>query len=202
MKAQMFLIGIIIIITALILFRNLLEIYSTIEEKRYQEPILYSRQLENIKREYQYAIGLSTLQTKINESAIAYLSNFSSYLRDGKSGFYALYLFIFVNSTNQRFSVTLGNFMHNKMNVTLNVTDSTPSSVSWMLDDKFNLTSEFQANVNGTINITLNYQLRNDNIKEKIQIESDKKMVYCFFDLSFENDDLLVRKKYVYNKTY
>ena len=202
-KGQIFLAGAVILLVGLIVLRNLLGVYGTIEEKRYQESLLYDDQLMNIKNEYQYIVGISTLQSNVNESAVNYLSNFSNYLRNEISDFRVLYLFVFVNGSNQKYSITLGNFLNDKINATVSVSDSTPSNISiGSMNDKSNSTNEFQSNVNGTVNITLGYQIKNLTITEMIPITSNKNITYGLFDITLNAKDLMVRTKYVCNRTW
>ena len=202
-KGQIFLAGAVILLVGLIVLRNLLGVYGTVEEKRYQESLLYDDQLMNIKNEYQYIVGISTLQSNVNESAVNYLSNFSNYLRNEISDFRVLYLFVFVNGSNQKYSITLGNFLNDKINATVNASDSTPSNISiGFMNDKSNSTNEFQSNVNGTVNITLGYQIKNLTITEMIPITSNKNITYGLFDVALNAKGLMVRTKYVCNRTW
>lgn len=202
-KGQIFLAGAVILLVGLIVLRNLLGVYGTVEEKRYQESLLYDDQLMNIKNEYQYIVGISTLQSNVNESAVNYLSNFSNYLRNEISDFRVLYLFVFVNGSNQKYSITLGNFLNDKINATVSASDSTPSNISiGSMNDKSNSTNEFQSNVNGTVNITLGYQIKNLTITEMIPITSNKNITYGLFDVALNAKGLMVRTKYVCNRTW
>ncbi len=202
-KGQMFVIGAILIVIGLIMLKNLLGIYSTAEEKRYQESIIIDKQLRNVKDEYKYIVATAAVQADANASGISYLSNFSNFIRndfDSK----IVYMFVYANGTTQRFSITVGNFIDDKINVTVNATNSNPAGYLYgNMNDKTNLTREFNATINGTINVTLTYIYRSGNFTERIPVNvSTRNLAAGFFDISLEDSSLYIRSKETYNWTY
>ena len=199
-KGQMFVIGAILILIGLIVLKNLLGVYSTAEEKRYQESVILDKQLRNIRDEYKYIIATASMQNDANASGISYLSNFSSLIRNDMNG-RIVYMFIFANGTTQKFSVNVGNFVNDKINVTVNATSSNPNGyVYGSMDDKANLTKEFNATINGTINVTLKYLYRNINFTEMVPVNvSTKSRAAGFFDITLEGSDIYVRSKETYS---
>src|SRR3989344_5275074 len=196
MKGQFFIIAAIIIIVAFILLRNSLSIFDTLSEKRFVESSLVNKQAKNILSEYEYLSGVASLQSNVNRSAIDYLYNFSTFLRNERS-IEILYVFVYMNDSNDRYSVTVGNFLNDNINITVNASTSSPGQVSFLLNDKKNTTSHFSATISGTINITLT-QKRIDTITtERFTIDSRKNMTASFFDLTLiENTEIRVKSVY------
>jgi hypothetical protein len=197
-KGQFFIIGAIIILVGFIMLRNLF-VYPSIEEKRSLESSLVDRYLDNIAKEYRNIVGLASLQSDVNSSGIAYLSNFSFFIRDGIES-RILYVFVYLNSSS--YSVTVGNFLNDKINVTITATGSTPGSYSiGVLNDKTNQTREFVAN-SDTIELTLTYNRIGSEFNETIPIKKTNSFVQGFFDISLEEDDIFLRKIDLYNRTW
>ncbi len=202
-KGQMFVIGAILILIGLIVLKNLLGVYSTAEEKRYQESVILDKHLRNVRDEYKYIIATASMQNDANASGISYLSNFSSLIRNDMDS-KIVYMFIFANGTTQKFSVNVGNFVNDKINVTVNATNSNPNGyVYGGMDDKTNLTREFNATINGTINVTLKYLHRNINFTETVPMNvSTKNLAAGFFDITLVGSDIYVRTKETYNRSF
>lgn len=195
-KGQMFLIASILIIIALIALKNLFGIYATAEEKRFGESSQLDKELRNVKNEYRYILEVAALQNDANASGIDYLYNFSNLLRNDNAK--TLYLFVFNNGSNQRFSATVGNFLNDKINVTLNATNADSLGFNFVVNDKKNVTKIFQASINGTVNLTLKYE-RQENTTEEFKITTNKNQVFGFFDIQLEDSRLFLRSKDVYN---
>jgi hypothetical protein len=188
MKGQMFIIASVMILLGLIMLKNIIGIYATIEEKQHQEMNIMDKQLRNIKSEYERILGLAALDTA---SGTKYISNFSS-LVPGKK----LYLLIQINGSV--FNVTVGNFFDDKINCTLGATDSSPSEYFvGTLNNKEYTTREFHAAAN-KINITLGYDRQGLRITETIPIDVSKDFMVGFFDIALEKKDMLVRTKEIY----
>ena len=198
-KGQLFIVGAIIVLVGFIMLHNLFT-YSSIEEKRFLESSLLDKYSGNVVNEYKNIVGLSSMQSNINKSGIDYLSNFSFFIRDGIES-RILYVFVFLNSS--KYSVTVGNFLDDKINATISATDSTPDGYSiGVLDDKTNQTREFITNTNGTIELTLTYNKMGVEFNETIPIRSGNNFVQGFFDISLEEDDIFLRKIGMYNRTW
>jgi len=194
-KGQMFIAAAIVMIVGLFVMKNLFSLYTTVEEKRYQETLLVGKHMDNIKREYEQIIRTAAMQNDVNGSGMLYLSNFSNYLGGEMNDFKVLYVFVCVNHSSQKYSVTVGNFLKDKINVTVNVTDSTPSSANAEINDKRNTTWEFQGNLVGA-NITLVYDYQNSRTVERFPIYTNKNLTSGFFDIILENDVFLRKKVY------
>lgn len=201
-SGQMFIIGAILILIALIAVKNLLGVYSTFEEKRFEETLNMDKQIRNLKNEFGYILGIASLQSDINLSGIRFFYNFSDFVVndiDAK----VLYAFVFVNSTNQQFGVTVGNFLKDAINVTINATNSSPSGYTFTINNNVNVSRQFSSNINGTVNITLAYTQQNENITERFSmLASTQRFVAGFFDITVESKDEFVRSKEVYNRTW
>jgi len=205
-KGQMFVIAGIIILIGFFLLRGVFSIYSTIEEKRFQETMILDKQLKNIYHEYEKTLAVSRIQTNPNNTAITNLYDFSNYLRN-EEDIEILYVFVYVNNT--AYSVTVGNFLNDRINVTVNGTTSTPASAAiGVMDDKTNATRNFAADItSGTVNITVTYQLRNENITERFPVRiglttQERSMMQGFFDIKLKSKDDFIRIKNTYNLTW
>ncbi len=201
-KGQMFVIAAILILVALIAIKNLLGMYATFEEKRFEETFTLDKQMKNIKNELRYTAGIASLQSDANLSGIRFLYNFSNFTvndMDAK----LLYAFVFVNASTQEFGITVGNFMKDTINVTVNATNTTQPGYAFTINNSINVSRQFNSNINGTINITLTYSKQNENITERFPIlASTQRYVGVFSDIILESRDEFVRSKDVYNRTW
>lgn len=201
-KGQFFLIAAIFILMGIIIIKDIIGFFEIGEERRFHESTFLNKNLKNIKNEYRYLIGLSSMQSDVNSSGIIKLWNFTNLIRDSINS-KILYVYIFTNGTNQKYSITVGNFLNDRINVLINVTNSTiPSYFFGLMNDKTNNTKEFQSNINDTINIILTYDTQTEQTIEKFSINPSKNSVTCFFDITLYNDNLLVRMKDIYNRTW
>jgi len=201
-SGQMFIIASILIVTALLALKNLLGVYSTFEEKRFEETLDLDSQLKNIKNEFGYILGIAALQNDVNGSGIRFFYNFSNFIANDIDA-RILYVFVFVNSSNQAFGVTTGNLLREAINVTINATNSTPTGYTFIMNSSFNTSREFQSSINGTINITLTYSRQNSNITERFPIlVSTIRSAAIFVDARVHGENAFVRAKEIYNKTW
>lgn len=199
----MFLICAVLIVVALIMLRTLFGIYATIEEKRAEESVILDKQLRNLKKEYGYLAGIGSMQPNPNASATQYLTNFSSFLRDD-TDIKVLYLYVFVDGTSQRYSVTVGNYLKDTINATVNVTSSSTTGYAYgNINDRENATTQFSATANGTVTVNLTYLLRTDNMTETVPINvSTSNFTLILADITLGSGDAVVRAKEVYNRTW
>ncbi len=187
-KGQMFIIASIIILLGLIMLKNIIGIYATVEEQQHQETDISDKQLINIKSEYERILGLATFSPA---SGLDYLSSFS-FLVPGKK------LYIYVRINGSAFNVTVGNFLDDKINCTLRATSSSPSEYFiGVLNNKAYATREFQA-LSNNINLTLSYEQQGSSIIETIPIDVSKDFIIGFFDIAIEKKGMLVRTKEIY----
>ena len=199
MKGQFFIIAAVIILIGFILLRNSLGIFDTLAERRIVESSMMNKQAINIMNEYKYLAGTASLQNDVNKNAIDYLYNFSSYLRDDRN-VEILYVFVYMNDSANTYSVTLGNFLNDNINASINVTASTPQSVNFTLNNKKNATYNFAVSSDGIISINLTYRRIDTLVTERLSIDSRKNMTSSFFDITLiENNK--IRIKDVYNVT-
>ena len=194
-KGQMFVAAAVVIIVGLLLMKNLFSLYSTVEEKRHQESLLPGNRLDNIEKEYEYILGISAMQGG-RGNGVEYLSNFSNYLRDDTNDFEGLYVFVVTNSSSHTYSITVGNFLRDKINATINVTDSTPTMVGAEIGDRLNHTWEFQSSAM-QVNITLIYDFQNSRMIEQFSVNTGKNVTFGFFDIMLQSD-LFLRKQFQY----
>ncbi|MBI5347019.1 MAG: hypothetical protein HZB66_00215 [Candidatus Aenigmarchaeota archaeon] len=197
MKGQVFLIGAIIILIAIVLLKNLYSIYDTLEEKRWVESGDIEKKIKNIIREYGYSAGIATVQKSVNAEYLNELSVFLGNDTDIES----LYIFAYANGT--RYDVTVGNFLGERINATVNATNSTPASYAFgVLEDKTNLTASFVSGINGSITLTLSYTAENKIVNENIILAIANNSMVSFFDVKLKENDLWLRSKDVFNRTW
>lgn len=198
----MFIIASILMLIAMIMMKNLLGIYATFEEKSFSETFILDKQLNNLKGEYTYLAGFTSLQGNANQSGITYMYNFSNFTT-GDISAKVLYVYVFGNGSSQRYSVTVGDFISDEINITLNATSSTPTGFTFTLGSRTNATYEFGSNTNGTVNITLRYTHRNENTTEQFPVLiSTSNVVAGFFDITVSSAGQFVRSKSIYNRTW
>ena len=198
----MFIIASILMLVSMVALKNLLGIYATFEEKRFSESFTLDKELNNLRSEYRYLAGLTSLQGNVNLTGINHLYNFTNFTTSGIDA-KVLYLYIFNNGSTQRYSVTAGNFIDDEINITLNATSSTPPGFLFTLGSRANATREFNASINGTVNITLRYTQQTANITEIFPVQiSTANMVAGFFDITLSSGTQFVRSKSIYNRTW
>ncbi|MBI2578160.1 MAG: hypothetical protein HYW26_00460 [Candidatus Aenigmarchaeota archaeon] len=202
----MFVIAGLIILIAFFLLRGVFGIYNTLEEKRFQETMILDKELRNIYHEYEKIIIVSRVQGNANSSAIANLADFSTFLR-GEEDIEILYALVSVNNT--KYTVTVGNFLNDNINVTVNATDSTPSSAAMgIVNDKTNASASFTSSVSsGVVNVTLIYARRSDNVIEAIPARiapptQEKSALHGFFDIKLKSREDFLRIKNTFNATW
>jgi hypothetical protein len=197
MKGQFFIIAAVIMILTLILLKNSFGIFDTLSEKRFVESSSENKQLKNILSEYRYILGIASLQSSPNVSAANYMSNFSSFLRNDRN-IEILYAVAYIDDSTNTYTVTVGNYVGDRLNVTLNVTGSTPVSVNFTVNDRQNVTMNFSASVNNVINITMIHRRIDTLTTERFSIDSRRNMTMGFFDITL-TDDTKIRIKDIYD---
>ena len=194
---QMSIIAAVFIVIGLILLKNLLGIYATLEEKRMQEANIVSKNLGNIKGEY----GNMAAMPSLNSSVMEYLYNFTDLIR-GDMDASILYLYVFSNASAQRYSVTLGNFMKGRINATVNATGTTYEF--GVMSDKRNSTTDFSFTADGTVNVTLQYAINGANVTEefRVPVSTTRNSAFGFFDIQLTVADITVRSKEIFNRSW
>lgn len=201
-SGQMFILAAILIVVALVGIKNLLGVYSTFEEQRFEETFNMDKQIKNIKNEMKNAGGIATLQNDVNLSGINFLYNFTNFTVSDINA-KILYAFVFANASNQIYGVTIGNFLKDTINITLNATNSSQTGYTFMINNSVNVSRQFNSNINGTINITLTYTKQNENVTERFPVlVSTQKSVALFFDIQLSRSNEFIRAKDVYNRTW
>ena len=194
-KGQIFLAAAIVIVVGLVIMKSIFSLYAVVEEKRHEDTMLNEQRISNLKHEYEYAVGIAAMQADVNSSGILYLANFSNYIRSETTDVRVFYVFMHANSTSHKYSVTAGNFLKDKINLTVNTTDS-PLGVNYELNDKANKTWEFQG-IADEVNITVTYDYRNSQVRDMLAISTNKNFTSGFFDIIIQND-VFLEKKVVY----
>jgi hypothetical protein len=197
-KGQLFIVGAIVFIIGFIVLKNLF-VYPEIEERRFVESSILGKYSNNIANEYRNIVGLSSLQPDVNKSGIDYLSNFSFFIRDSIES-NILYVFVFLNSST--YSVTVGNFLDDEINVTINATNSDPDGYHiGVMQDKTNQTREFTA-LSESSELTLTYNKLGTEFNETVPLTAGNNFVQGFFDITLRESDLMIRKISMYNRTW
>ncbi len=198
----MFILAAVLVVSGIVLVFNVIGVPAITEEKKFQDTRMLDKTAKNIMSEYMFTLGIATLYTKPNESASDFISNLSSYIRDDidSSIFYSI---VFVNGTNQAYSINLGNYIDSSTGVTVNATNSTPSSSTISMNDRTNPTLYFSSNINGTVNITIAYAKGSHQIVEIFPITvSSKNLLQGFFDITVKDRGFSINLKEIYNRTW
>jgi len=199
-KGQMFMIAGILILVGFLMIRNLLSVYQTVEEKMSEESGLVDKQIKNIIKEYEMIVGVGSLQSDPNQSTLNYLVNFTKYLKNDMT-IEVLFMYAFYDNTTGNYTVNIGNFLDDKINCTINTTNPANSD-TFDLEDEENYTKEFSA-TSSSSDITLSYGFRGNNRKEKITVlTGNQNFTIGFFDVTIIKDNIIMRAKQTYNRTW
>jgi len=196
-KGQFFIIAAIIITVMLVMIRTLISAYSAAEITTHEETKILGRQLENIKGEYEYIVGTASMQNDVNSSLSQNLANFSSYIRDQLDS-EILWVAIYFNSSNQNYSVIVGNFLQDNIEINLTISNSTSHTEAISLGDKSIGSRSF--NITGDVNLTLSYALKDESREDIISFTLSDNSTIGFFDISLLSDNLKVRTKDLYER--
>ncbi|MCD6092605.1 MAG: hypothetical protein J7J38_01120 [Candidatus Aenigmarchaeota archaeon] len=196
-KGQFFIIAAIIITVTLVMIRTLISAYSAAEITTHEETKILGRQLENIKGEYEYIVGTASMQNDVNSSLSQNLANFSSYIRDQLDS-EILWVAIYFNSSNQNYSVIVGNFLQDNIEINLTISNSTSHTEAISLGDKSIGSRSF--NITGDVNLTLSYALKDESREDIISFTLSDNSTIGFFDISLLSDNLKVRTKDLYER--
>jgi len=200
-KGQYFIIATVFILIAIILIKGMFGLFDIARERQFHEGVYLEKNLENIAKEYEYLVGVTSLQNNPEEWGISSIWNFTNFIR-AQIDSRMLYVFVVSNRTSNRYYVTVGNFLKDRITARVNVTNSTTLGGSFgTMDDKKNSTLEFTPSINGTINITITYNIKTEEIVEKFFISTPSDFVSGFFDITLESRNFIVRTKEVYNRT-
>lgn len=192
-KGQMFLIGGILVLIAIIMIKNLFVVYQTIETKRSEETIIVDRNLENILREYEYTLGLSSLSDDPNQTIYTNLNNFNDYIEDD----FNTQIFIaysFYNKSSENCTFTVMNELGEDINISIN------DQSSFVLDNN-DLHSEI-IQMSSDSNITIDYTFNEYTRNETILIDVSSNITKGFFDIAIKSNNNLFRTKSIYNRTW
>lgn len=201
-KGQMFIIAAIFIVVAIVLISNMVGSFQLSEENRFQETMYMEKQVKNLINEYRNVVGVAAQQQDGNVSGMEYMRNMSLMARDDFDAA-IVYVFIYANGTNQKYSVTIGNFLQDRMNVTFNATNTNPGGRLITIDDKVNETREYEGTANGTVEINITYTSENVETIERFNITtSTSDQAFGFFDVTVRDSGFFVRQKEIYNWTW
>jgi len=188
-KGQMFIIATLFIIVIIVLIRNMVGTLEISEENRFQESRLIEKNLRNAQNEFRDA----------NQSGMDYMRNLSLQMRSDMD-IQIIYIYAVSNNSNNKYSVTMGNYLQDRMNITFNATNSNPGGRIFIIEDKANLTREYTSSVNGTISINVSYTAQNQDTAEKFNITSNTKSnIFLFTDITVRSNEFFVRGKDFYN---
>ena len=208
MKGQMFLLASVIIVLGLISIGNLLGIYKTVEETRLQESLMLDKQLRNIKAEYESIAAAARLGNDVNGSAIRYLSNFSGLLRN-TADVEVFYVFAYFNASDKNYSLTIGNYLKDSINVTVNASSSDPAGIFiGVIDDRKNETRTSAHTItssplSGTVLVNVTYTIKGSNVMEAVPVTiSNRNYLILLYDIKVKEGNDFVSVKDTYNVTW
>lgn len=199
MKGQMFMVGVIVIVVALILMRNVFSMQPTIEVKRFEESSFFPNAMDNVHNELKNMVGFEEYSDRDD-----IFTNFSSLLREEK--YMTLgYTYSYFNSSSGNFSVEVGNFFDDIMKtVVINATNSTPLGYSvGDISDQQAVSRNFTADINGTINVTVSY-IMGESYTYKYYVEASSEEDYAsgYFDVIISDDTRFLRRMSTYNRSW
>ncbi|MFH0949177.1 MAG: hypothetical protein V1802_01690 [Candidatus Aenigmatarchaeota archaeon] len=149
------------------------------------------RQMENILNEYESLTFMPAEKERIFNAT----SNFSSYLRKNLD-INMFYVLVFPNATDQKYYISIGNFLDVDVQVTLNITSPNEEHRFTMKDE--NITErkfEFITSGNPVI-IKINYIAAGKNSNETIIFDTNRNNTRTgFFDISMNSVMKLHSKK-------
>jgi hypothetical protein len=201
-KGQLFIIAAVFIVAGLVLIFGVLSSPPVVEEKKFQDVRQLDKNARNVLNEYRYAAGVATLNSPANASLRTYMANLSDYYRrELDSGI--LYAAVVANGSTQRFSVGVGNYLSDRVNMSVNATDASPAGVQFVLSDKTDTVIDFAATANATINVTLDYAAGTRRVVERFAVNvSARNFMLLFSDITLRDGTLELRIKDTYNRTW
>ena len=137
------------------------------------------------------------MQNDVNSSLSQNLANFSSYIRDQLDS-EILWVAIYFNSSNQNYSVIVGNFLQDNIEINLTISNSTSHTEAISLGDKSIGSRSF--NITGDVTLTLSYTLKDESREDIISFTLSDNSTIGFFDISLLSDNLKVRTKDLYER--
>lgn len=201
MKGQYFIIGAVFIVIGIITIKGMIGFFDVASEKGFNEDNTFDNNIENIKNEYRYIAGISTMQNDINYSGVTYLENFTNVLKNSLN-IKILYIYIYTNGSTNEYAVTVGNFINDRINLLVNVTDSTSlGHLFGLTDPNKNVTAFFTSSGGGIVNVTVTYDTQTDQIYEFFIVNTSRTSVILFTDTTIYNDNILIRSKDIFNRT-
>jgi hypothetical protein len=203
MKGQLFLIATIITIMMLFSLAGIFTIFKTGQEKVSLESEITDSKLDNIINEYKNIAGLASIDPDVNGTAIYKLADFAEFIRTD-TGAKSLYAFAASNSSDALYSVTVGNYLGERINLTINTTGSTPEIYTInTTEDRSNVTREFSWSTQALVNITLNYTSSSGNTIERFVLNlSSMNATAAFFHVEIETNDIFLVSKETYNRSW
>jgi hypothetical protein len=195
----MFFIAAIFMIIGFVVLAGMLALPEITQEKLFHETSYIDRNLQNIQREYERTVVITTSQPVSNRSDFVY--NFSRLVRSDLNS-RIIYAMIVANGSSQRFSATMGNFMQDRITGNITIPGATPGSASFNLGDMQNASFGF-AGTNTTFAVFLNYTMQNANFREVFYFsDSTRNYAALFQDIQIGEGDYFVRSKSTYNRTW
>jgi hypothetical protein len=201
MKGQYFIIGAVFIVLGIITIKGMVGFFDVASEKGFNEDNTFDSNIENIKNEYRYIAGVSTMQNDINYSGITYLENFTNLIRNSLDA-KVLYVYIYTNGSANKYTVTVGNFIDDRINLLVNVTGSTTLGYLFGLTEPNKNVTAFFTSTGDMVDITVTYDTQTEQIYELFKVNTSRTSITLFTDTTVYNDNILVRSKDIFNRTW
>lgn len=178
---------------------GLLSVYSTVEEKRFQDTSIEDKLLRNFAAEVVYATGVG-IRTS-NATALGYVENLTLLVQDS-SDVRLLYVLVYTNSS-RHYSVSVLNYLKDIINLTVNVSASSPLSASSNVTAGGSVSFGFLADSFGFIDVNLSYVRAGQLLHESMVFNvTQSNSSEAFYDITLHSPDSFVRLKEVYNSTW
>ncbi len=201
-KGQLFIIAAVFIIAGLVLIFGAVSSPTIVEEKKFQDVGVLDKNSKDILNQYKYAAGVATLNSPANVSIQTYMRNLSDYYRREIDS-NIIYAAVMLNGSTQRFSVDIGNYLQDQIDMNISAPGSAPNSIRFTLNDKADQSIDFLAAANTMVNITLNYTIGSARTVDAFSINSStKNFMLLFVDTRLKDGGYEIRLKDTYNRSW
>ena len=198
MKGQMFIIAMIFIIAVVVLVKNMVSTLELTEENRFQTAKVSEKNMKNFIDEYRHIAAAAAMQAQANQSGLGWLADFSMRLREDQEA-RIFFVLIVTNGSSQRYSVAIGNYLGDSINITYNVTNSSAPGNTSVIADGEEFVQQHAPLVNGTIAFTAYYTFKDSSVAEKFNFtNSGNNSILLFTDVTAGSDDFSARGKDVF----
>lgn len=196
MKGQLFIIAAIFMIVVVVLIKNSTGTTDFLEDGRFQDTRITDKNLENLAEEFRQVAALSVFGQDPASSEAGYFRNISVQAR-GDFDSSILYVFVFGDGAGLGYNVLIGNYLGDRINMTLN---GSGASGSMVIDDASSVSRSYVSAINGSFMLKLNYTNSREEMTEAFNVTVDSKKNFALFsDITLRETGFAKRRKDVYS---